>query len=80
MFIIGVPKELKNNETRISLIPEDVLKLTKEKIKVYVQSGAGIKASYMDTDYLNAGAIICNSIEEIYDKANFIIKVKEPQN
>jgi len=80
MFIIGVPKELKNNETRISLIPEDVLKLTKENIKVFVQSEAGIKASYMDADYLNAGAIICNSIEEIYDKANFIIKVKEPQN
>lgn len=80
MFIIGVPKELKNNETRISLIPEDVLKLTKENIKVYVQSGAGLKASYFDVDYLDSGAIICNTIEEIYDKANLIIKVKEPQN
>ena len=79
MFIVGIPKELKANETRISLIPEDVAKIVNNGNKVYVQSNAGIEAGYTDNDYISIGAEICNSTEEIYNKANFIVKVKEPQ-
>lgn len=79
MFIVGIPKELKLSETRVSLIPDDVAKLTNSGIKVYIQNNAGINALHTNQDYLNVGAEICNSIEEIYSKANLIVKVKEPQ-
>lgn len=79
MFIVGIPKELKANETRISLIPEDVAKIVNNGNKVYVQSNAGIEAGHTDNDYISIGAEICNSTEEIYNKANLIVKVKEPQ-
>jgi alanine dehydrogenase len=79
MFIVGIPIELKPNETRVSLIPDDVAKLTNSGIKVYIQNNAGINALHTNQDYLNVGAEICNSIEEIYSKANLIVKVKEPQ-
>ena len=79
MFIVGIPKELKADETRISLIPHDVAKLVNNGNKVYVQSNAGIAAEHTDNDYISVGAEICNSTEEIYNKANLIVKVKEPQ-
>jgi len=79
MLIVGIPKELKANETRISLIPQDVAKLVNNGNKVYVQSNAGIAAEHTDNDYISVGAEICNSTEEIYNKANLIVKVKEPQ-
>jgi len=79
MFIVGIPKELKANETRISLIPQDVAKLVNNGNKVYVQSNAGIAAEHTDNDYISVGAEICNSTKEIYNKANLIVKVKEPQ-
>lgn len=79
MFIVGIPKELKANETRISLIPQDVAKLVNNGNKVYVQSNAGIATEHTDKDYINVGAEICNSTKEIYNKANLIVKVKEPQ-
>jgi len=79
MFIVGIPKELKANETRISLIPQDVAKLVNNGNKVYVQSNAGIAAEHTDNDYIGVGAEICNSTKEIYNKANLIVKVKEPQ-
>lgn len=79
MFIVGIPKELKANETRISLIPEDVAKIVSNGNKVYIENNAGINALHKNEDYINAGAEICNSTEEIYEKANLIVKVKEPQ-
>jgi len=79
MYIIGIPKELKLNEKRVSLIPEDVSKLTEKGIEVYIQKDAGLLANYIDDKYINVGAKICNTIEDIYKTCNFIIKVKEPQ-
>ena len=79
MLIVGIPKEIKLNEERVSIIPDDVNKITKNGIQVYVQTNAGINASFTDNEYINAGAIICDTIEDIYNKANLIIKVKEPQ-
>lgn len=79
MLIIGIPKEIKENEFRVSLIPKEVSILTNKGFKVYIQTNAGLGAYFTDNDYINSGAIICNSIEEVYKYSNFIIKVKEPQ-
>jgi alanine dehydrogenase len=79
-FIIGVPQELKENEMRVSLIPDEVEKIVSNlRLKVIVQSGAGMGAYHTDEDYKKAGATICDKIEEVYKEANLIIKVKEPQ-
>jgi len=79
MLIVGIPKELKSNEYRVSLIPSDVNKLTNLGIQVYIQSNAGIGANFCDNEYIEAGAIICNTIQELYNKSTLIVKVKEPQ-
>jgi alanine dehydrogenase len=77
-YIIGIPKEIKPNENRVSLIPEDIKELIKlYNIQVYIETNAGINSLYKDDDYLDAGAIICNNAKEVFDKSNIIIKVKE---
>lgn len=78
-LIIGIPKEIKQNEKRISLIPNDVKLLIDNNIKVYIESNAGIDAGYTDDDYTKHGAIICNNSEELYNLTSIIVKVKEPQ-
>lgn len=77
-MIIGVPKEIKNNENRVALTPAGVLELVKNGHKVYVQTKAGEGSGFLDALYSEAGATILNSIEETYDIAEMIIKVKEP--
>lgn len=79
MLIVGIPKEIKANEYRVSMIPNDIYNLTNNGIQVYIQSTAGNGANFTDDDYIKAGAIICPTINDIYEKANLIIKVKEPQ-
>ena len=76
-MIIGIPKEIKNNEYRVGLMPKHVNELSK-KNEVLVQSSAGTGSSFTDNDYINAGAKIVNSIEEIYYNSELIVKVKEP--
>jgi len=77
-MIIGIPKEIKNNENRVALTPVGAIELIKNGHKVYVQSGAGKESNFSDDAYLKAGATILDSIEAIYEKAEMIIKVKEP--
>ena len=76
---IGIPKEIKPNEDRVSVTPAGVLELVNNnKHEVYIQAGAGIGSGFSDSDYFQAGAIILSSIEEIYAIADMIVKVKEP--
>jgi alanine dehydrogenase len=75
---IGVPKEIKNNESRVGMTPAGVFELTKTNHTVYVQKGAGFGSGFFDLDYIDAGAIILDTIEEIYAAADLIVKVKEP--
>ncbi len=75
---IGIPKEIKNNEYRVSVTPGGVYELVEENNAIYVQKEAGEGSGYDDQEYKNAGAIILNNIEEIYEIADVIIKVKEP--
>jgi len=77
-MIIGVPKEIKNNENRVALTPAGTLELTKRGHTVYVQSTAGDGSGFSDKDYKDAGAKITKTIESTYKKAEMIMKVKEP--
>ncbi|MFY8022310.1 MAG: alanine dehydrogenase [Bacteroidia bacterium] len=77
-MIIGVPKEIKNNENRVGLTPAGVSALCKAGHTVYVQATAGIGSGFSDDEYAAAGATMLPSIEEIYAIAEMIIKVKEP--
>lgn len=77
-MIIGVPKEVKANEKRVSLTPSGVEILVRSGHKVYVEASAGIGSGFIDEEYTGAGAEILSSAKEIYDIAEMIVKVKEP--
>ncbi len=77
-MIIGVPKEIKNNEYRVGMTPAGVLELTKKKHQVYVQTKAGIGSGFTDAAYQQAGAKILDTMEAVYGMAEMIVKVKEP--
>ncbi len=77
-MIIGVPKEIKNNENRVALTPAGAFELKKRGHTVYVQTTAGHGSGFSDKDYKEVGAKILKSIEAVYKKAEMIMKVKEP--
>ena len=77
-MIIGLPKEIKNNEYRVGLTPESVKELTNDGHNVFVQSDAGRNIGFQDSDYLEHGAEILSSAEEVYINSELIVKVKEP--
>lgn len=77
-MIIGVPKEIKNKENRVGMVIAGVRALTTAGHKVLVQKYAGVGAGISDEDYRKAGATILDSGKEIYEKAEMIMKVKEP--
>jgi len=77
-MIIGVPKEIKTNENRVSMTPAGVNELTNRKHTVYVQTKAGEGSGFSDAEYRAAGAKILKTIKAVYDKAEMIVKVKEP--
>jgi len=77
-MIIGIPKEIKANENRVSLTPAGAFELTKRGHEVYVQSTAGRGSGFEDKEYIGAGAKILGTIEEVYQIAEMIMKVKEP--
>ncbi len=77
-MIIGLPKEIKNNENRVALTPAGVAELVKRGNAVYVQATAGNGSGFADAEYASAGGKILPTIEEVYAIADMIIKVKEP--
>jgi len=77
-MIIGVPREIKNNENRIALTPAGAAELVKLGHEVYVQAGGGTGSGFPDEDYISAGATMLPNIEDVYKIAEMIIKVKEP--
>lgn len=76
--IIGLPKEIKDQEERIALLPSVIKKLTKLGHQVLVQQGAGQGSGYPDSDYRHAGAKLLKGAAAIYSRSELIIKVKEP--
>jgi len=79
-MLIGVPKEIKNNEFRVGLTPSSVRELVNHGHQVMVETGAGLGIGMHDDDYLAAGATIAISAAEVFAQADMIIKVKEPQS
>ena len=77
-MIVGVPKEIKNNENRVALTPGGAKELTKLGHTVKVQTQAGVGSGFDDAEYQSAGAEILPTIESVYEAAEMIIKVKEP--
>ena len=77
-MIIGIPKELKNNEFRVSATPSGVHAYVVAGHKVLVEKNAGLGSAISDADYIAAGAQIIDSADEIWQKADLIQKVKEP--
>lgn len=77
-MIIGVPKEIKNNENRVAVTPSGARELVGHGHKVYVQHTAGEGSGFPDELYVKAGAEILPKIEDVYAIAEMIIKVKEP--
>ena len=78
-MIIGVPKEIKLQEHRIGLTPDSVKILADKGHQVLVQSNGGYEAGFTNEDYKNVGAKISDNAEDIFKKAEIIVKVKEPQ-
>jgi len=77
-MMIGVPREIKTRETRVSVTPSGVKKLTEAGHDVMVEENAGLLSGYSNQDYLDAGAKIESDVNTVWDKADMIVKVKEP--
>ncbi|MEK9879207.1 MAG: alanine dehydrogenase [Paracoccaceae bacterium] len=76
---IGCPKEIKPQEFRVGLTPAAVFELTRNGHSVLVETNAGVGAGFSDQDYINAGAAIAESAQEVFAASDMIVKVKEPQ-
>src|SRR6185369_2464234 len=77
-MIIGVPKEIKNNENRVALTPAGAQELVKRGHTVYIQAKVGEGSGFNDEDYTGAGARMLGKAEEVFSIAEMIMKVKEP--
>ena len=78
-MIIGIPRETKAEEFRVSLTPDKVDLLVKNDHKVLVETGAGVGADFADQDYKSVGASIVSGPAEVFNQAEMVVKVKEPQ-
>ncbi len=78
-MIIGVPKEVKDHESRVGLVPSGALALVEAGHQVLVETGAGQASSLPDSEYIEAGATMVSSSAEVWSKADLVVKVKEPQ-
>ncbi|MDT0496305.1 alanine dehydrogenase [Algiphilus sp. W345] len=78
-MLIGVPKEIKNHEYRVGLTPSGVRELAGRGHQVMIQKAAGEAIGLYDEQYLNAGAVLVDTPEEIFAMADMVVKVKEPQ-
>jgi alanine dehydrogenase len=76
---IGVPKEIKNHEYRVGLTPPSVAELVAAGHQVVVETGAGKGIDFEDSDYVEAGAQILPNADQVFEQAEMIVKVKEPQ-
>ena len=77
-MIIGIPKEIKEQEQRVALLPSAASQLTRRGHSVVVQKNAGIGSGYPDDDYVKAGAEIVEQAKEVFARADMVMKVKEP--
>jgi alanine dehydrogenase len=76
---VGVPKEVKADEYRVAMMPVGVELLTKAGHEVTIEASAGVSSGFADDDYIKAGAKIAKTADEVFDRSEMIVKVKEPQ-
>ena len=79
-MIIGVPKEIKSDENRVSLIPFGAKRLSDLGCDVLIENNAGLASGYSNQDYIDVGATIINNASDLFSESDMIIKVKEPQS
>ena len=77
-MIVGLPKEIKNNEHRVGLTPESVSQISANGHEVFVETNCGKEIGFTNEKYEAAGAKILNSAAEVYEKSELVVKVKEP--
>ena len=77
---IGIPTEIKTLEGRVALVPNAVAKLVHHGHEVLIQSGARLLNGYLDSEYANVGAKLLSNATAVYENAELIVKVKEPQS
>jgi len=77
-MIIGVPKEIKNNENRVAMTPAGVIHLINAGHTVHIEKDAGLGSNFTDQEYVKAGAQIIDNARDVWEKADMIMKVKEP--
>src|ERR1700753_404443 len=77
-MLIGVPKEIKDNEFRVGLTPSSVAELVHHGHKALVEKSAGIGSGLSDAEYVQAGATLVDGPDEIFARAEMVLKVKEP--
>jgi len=77
-MIVGVPKELKDHEYRVAMLPSAAYQLIKRGHPVVVERNAGVGAGYPDAEYEHAGAKLVGSHAAVFEQADLIVKVKEP--
>jgi len=77
-MLVGVPKEIKNNENRVAMTPAGVHELVARSHQVLIESSAGVGSGFSDQDYVSAGATLAQSAKEVWERADMIVKVKEP--
>ena len=78
-MIIGIPKEIKANESRVSILPFGVEELVKSGHKVLIENNAGVGSGFSNKIYEKSGAIILDTPNQIFSDSDMIVKVKEPQ-
>ena len=78
-MLIGIPKEIKNDEYRVGLLPVGAEELTRAGHRVLIETGAGAGSGLSDDEYVRHGAEVAATAEEVYGRAEMIVKVKEPQ-
>ena len=78
-YDFGVVKELKENETRVALIPDVIQMLVSNGLNVIIEAGSGILSGFSDEEYINAGAVITANAKDVWENSKVLVKVKEPQ-
>lgn len=76
---MGCPREVKSQENRVALTPGGARQLVRQGVEVFVECGAGSGAAYTDSEYEEAGAVVLGSAGEVFEAADLLVKVKEPQ-
>lgn len=77
-MFVGVPKEIKSQESRVAITPEGVGEFVRAGHTVLIETGAGVGSAIADADFISQGARICDTAEEVWEQSDLILKVKEP--